>query len=199
MKYYINTEKGFTLVETLVSVTILLFVIVGPMTIISSTSKSTSYSSEQIVAFFLAQEGAELIQKARDDLLIKYFLDPLDADYEPDPWGKFIDSSSAGEYKYCFSTGCGLGLVVGSANGSLMAPIECTGSNCKLNLNLSHSRIIYAHSSVGADDTVYTRVIKLSGAGDEIKVVSKVTWRTGSVREVQKVEVVTYLFDIYGL
>lgn len=49
--------------ETLVAITILLIVVVGPMKIIISASNSTSFSGEQVVAFFLAQEGAEIAQK----------------------------------------------------------------------------------------------------------------------------------------
>lgn len=69
-----SKQSGFSLVETLVAITILLVVIIGPMTISSSAAKSTSFASEQVTAFFLAQEGAELIEKARNDLLLEHFL-----------------------------------------------------------------------------------------------------------------------------
>lgn len=79
MMYVRNTQSGFSLVETLVAITILLIVISGPLAISTSTARSTSFSSEQVEAFFLAQEGAELAQKIRDDLLLAAFLtDPQD-------------------------------------------------------------------------------------------------------------------------
>ena len=59
MIYLQDKQKGFSLVETLVAISILLIVIVGPMTISMSTAKSSSFASEQVQAFFLAQEGLE--------------------------------------------------------------------------------------------------------------------------------------------
>ena len=69
-----SKQSGFSLIETLVSISILLIVIVGPMSISNNSAKGSSFSNEQVTAFFLAQEGAELAQKGRDDLVIKGFL-----------------------------------------------------------------------------------------------------------------------------
>ena len=41
------------------------------MTISMQSAKSSSFASEQVQAFFLAQEGLELAEKARDDLLLR--------------------------------------------------------------------------------------------------------------------------------
>ena len=62
-----NTERGFTLVETLVAITILLIVIVGPMTIASRGMQTAFYAGDQTTAIYLAQEGIEHIQRLRDD------------------------------------------------------------------------------------------------------------------------------------
>ncbi|MCA9360544.1 prepilin-type N-terminal cleavage/methylation domain-containing protein [Candidatus Kaiserbacteria bacterium] len=91
--------QGFSLVETLVAITILLIIIIGPMTISSSTARSTSFASEQVVAYFLAQEGAELAQKARDDFLLENFY--VDSSEPYIGWDKFTDDGG-GTYKQCF-------------------------------------------------------------------------------------------------
>ncbi|MCA9355357.1 prepilin-type N-terminal cleavage/methylation domain-containing protein, partial [Candidatus Kaiserbacteria bacterium] len=102
MRYFRSQQEGFSLVETLVAITILLIVVVGPMKIIISASNSTSFSGEQVVAFFLAQEGAEIAQKARDDLVLRKFLPTADSEYLASPWDKFKDSSNSGTYRRCF-------------------------------------------------------------------------------------------------
>ncbi|MCD5380991.1 MAG: type II secretion system GspH family protein [Candidatus Pacebacteria bacterium] len=199
MKYQ-TSQEGFSLVETLVAITILLVVIVGPMTISSSAAKSTSFASEQVVAFFLAQEGAELAQKARDDILLRKFLPTLDINYLSDPWSLFASSALGAPYENCFkASGCGLELNTDTA-GSIKTPIPvCSSSNCKLYFDNSDVRSRYTYSSVGNDDTLYTRVVFFETVNaDELHVTSRVTWRTGAQRDAQEVTVETYLLDVYG-
>lgn len=200
MKYN-STQSGFSLVETLVAITILLIVIIGPMSIAATAARSTSFSSEQVVAFFLAQEGAEIAQKAREDILLRHFLDVSDGSYLADTWGLFADTSNSGIYKNCFSTtGCGLELNT-DASGSIKTPISCSansGTACKLYFDTTKERSRYNYT-VGSETTPYSRVINFEEISDhEIKVISTVYWRTGSQRAAQEVKVETYLFDVYG-
>lgn len=207
MKISSSQQSGFSLVETLVAITILLLVIAGPMAISSSAARSTSFSSEQVVAFFLAQEGAELVQKARDDILIKYFIDPADTLYSfhiSNPWGYFTDTSGSGPYEDCFaSSGCGLEINT-NIDGSLKAPVVCNTStgSCDLYYDNSAERSQYTHiNSATASTTPFSRVITITPdtllPNDSVKVTSKVTWRTGAQRKQQEVSVETYLFNVY--
>jgi prepilin-type N-terminal cleavage/methylation domain-containing protein len=197
-----HTQSGFSLVETLVAITILLLVMVGPMTISSSAAKSTSFSSEQVTAFFLAQEGAELVQKARDDLQLPYFAVPST---NPDPWADFTRTTIGGLYRSCFTNinanGCGLSINTDTA-GTIINPINCTTlSLCKMYLNITAGSIRsrYIHSSANAAITPFTRRIYLSNINaNEVRVVSRVTWRTGSLKTEQTAEVETRLFNTYG-
>lgn len=209
--------QGFSLVETFVAITILLIVIVGPMTISSAVSKSTSFSSEQVTAFLLAQEGAELAQKARDDL-------QLDSDQfggsNPSSWGDFTDDDiSTGFFADCFRVaasnfGCGLELNTDAA-GTFRAPRDCGSAvnlaNCRLYLNNDvPTRARYTHQPTDAsgdpnESTPYTRVITFepithsgSPGPDEIKVISKVMWRSSSFRRSQEVVVETFLLNVNG-
>lgn len=194
-----HQESGFSLVETLVAITILLLVIVGPMSISSSVARSTSYASEQVVAFFLAQEGAELAQKARDDLQLQFF------GGSGDPWADFIGKNPGDTYYHCFQPGgCGLQLIDGDANGLLRAPINCGSNTCRLSIDVNGGRTRYTYNSdASLDSTPYTRVIYMShpsgsGADDrEVEITSRVSWQTGNQRQVQTVEAKTYLFNVY--
>jgi prepilin-type N-terminal cleavage/methylation domain-containing protein len=188
-------NSGFTLVETLVAISILLLVITGPMVISMRTAKSTSFSSEQVQAFFLAQEGLELAQKVRDDLVLRSFLEPSDPNYLSNPWATI--TSLSGTFQNCLaSTGCGL--VWGSVGGSLENPLACSiTGNCLLYLS-DTGRAKYVHASVGNTVTPYTRKIYFDDVGGGgLRVRSEVTWRTGSLVAIQKVTTDTYLYNIY--
>jgi Tfp pilus assembly protein PilV len=191
----LSKQSGFSLVETLVAITLLLLVIVGPMTIVSSSARSTSFSSEQVTAFFLAQEGAELMQKARDDMQL--------ANYGQTGWTNFTDTGSGGAYRLCYaninSAGCGVTIRTDNT-GTLTAPVSCaTLSNCNLYLNTSGNiRSRFTHTATNATITPYTRRIFLQNVNaNEVKVVSRVTWKNGGIKAEQQVEVETRLFNTF--
>ena len=191
-KKFITSNKGFSLVETLVAITLLLLIMVGPLAITSRTSSSATFASEQVVASFLAQEGLEIVQKARDDtVLSSTFLGGTQAT----AWTNFVSA-----YSSCVSSdGCRIEL---DSAGAVVAPQSCsTIANCLLYLNTaSGARSMYTHSSAGLTATPYTRVIKITSVNsNEVKVESIVTWRTGSLIANQRVRLESALVNIYGL
>lgn len=66
----INNKKGFTIIETLVAVTILMISIAGPLTIAQKSLMAAIYAKDQVIASFLAQQKIEEIKNRRDT----YFL-----------------------------------------------------------------------------------------------------------------------------
>ena len=71
-----TNERGFTLVETLVSILLLLLIVVGPMSIATQGMQSSFFSSERITAVFLAQEAMEHIQGLYYDSALTAIDDP---------------------------------------------------------------------------------------------------------------------------
>jgi prepilin-type N-terminal cleavage/methylation domain-containing protein len=196
--------QGFSLIETLVAITILMLVIVAPMTITSQTAKSSSFSSEQVSAFFLAQEGVELVQKARDDLQVRHFLDVGDSNYLATPWAIFKNDTS-GPLAGCFTNPCGIEIEDHQTNSTndIANSVSCSAANignCKLYRTTSNQRSRFTHVASGNEETPYTRTITLEriGTGDEVKITSRVTWRTGTLKDDQVVEVQGRVFNIYG-
>lgn len=69
-KYFRTGKRGFTLVETLVAITILIIAIVGPMSLAQQSIASSRLAKNQITAFYLAQESVEYIRNTRDSNLL---------------------------------------------------------------------------------------------------------------------------------
>jgi prepilin-type N-terminal cleavage/methylation domain-containing protein len=195
MIFYTKTQAGFSLVETLVAISILLIVIVGPMTLSMRAAKSSSFASEQVQAYFLAQEGIELAQKTRDDLLLRNFLSSGPG-YVNNPWARFTSTAASGAYAVCFqASGCGL--YWGNAS-MVVATTSCAvAGNCLLR-RTTGGDTRFTHVATGNTPTLYTRTVRFTNDSPGVRVISEVTWRTGSLVASQRVQLESYLYNIYG-
>ena len=194
MKYH-SPKSGFSLIETLVAISILLIVMMGPMTISSSAARSTSFSSEQVTAFFLAQEGAELTQKVRDDLQLVFF-----SGTQNNPWTTFTNIN--GTYQSCYGAN-GCDFTISNSQTGTVTITNCGSSQtaCSLYFNgtTQNLRSRFTHTVGTNATTPFTRKITLQNvSANEVKVISRVTWRTGSFLREQEVKVETRLFNVYG-
>lgn len=59
-------QMGFTLIETFVAVSILAIAVIGPLSLLSRAIADSNYARDQITAYYLAQEGIELVISKRD-------------------------------------------------------------------------------------------------------------------------------------
>ena len=66
-----NSGHGFTLIETLVAISLLTIAIVAPMSLTAQSLASAYYARDQITAFYLAQEAIEAIRSVRDGNILK--------------------------------------------------------------------------------------------------------------------------------
>lgn len=72
-----NFNNGFTLVETLVAITVLLLAIAAPLSIAANALFSAYYARDQITAYYLAEEAIEYIKNSRDTT---FLTDVFDSD-----------------------------------------------------------------------------------------------------------------------
>ncbi len=153
-------EKGFTIIETLVAISILVSAVVGTMSAVQSGLSSHIFSKDQIIAFYLAQEGFEQIRNIRDENRLngEHWLEGIAEDInDPCYFGKICRVS----------------------------PVEttdlttCSGSCPKL--GQSNTTGFYGYNSLWPE-TVYKREISLTEINDhEVAVTVTMTWSKGVV------------------
>ena len=61
-----ETNNGFSLLETVVAISILMITIVGPLSLASKGIVLADYVKDEITGFYLAQEAIEMIRNIRD-------------------------------------------------------------------------------------------------------------------------------------
>lgn len=59
-------STGFTLIETLVAISLLTVAIITPMQLVAQSLAAAAYSRDQVTAYNLAQEGIESVRAIRD-------------------------------------------------------------------------------------------------------------------------------------
>jgi prepilin-type N-terminal cleavage/methylation domain-containing protein len=60
-------KKGFSLIETIIAIFILVIAVTGPLAAASSSLKASFYARDQVVAFYLAQDVIEAVKNYRDN------------------------------------------------------------------------------------------------------------------------------------
>ena len=68
--YKLLVRSGFTLIETLVAISLLAVAIVAPMSLTTQSLSSAYYARDQMTAFHLAQEAIESVRSVRDENIL---------------------------------------------------------------------------------------------------------------------------------
>lgn len=191
MMYFKNKNKenkGFSLVEVLVATSILLITIVGPMGLVNRINNTDRFSNENATATFLAQEGVELSQAARDYRMLMFFDNVFNDGGSTDPancnmavlcpWRSFLAVNlepgrpTNSPFVNCVvggpngSNGCSIDIRGTSAPGPHTLTVAACGANgagCEMyerNSFNNGNRTMYSHSSGASSLSPFTRVIR---------------------------------------
>lgn len=60
------SQRGFTIIESLVAISILVIAVLGPLIIVAQALRTSFFARDQMTAFFLAQEAIEYARNVRD-------------------------------------------------------------------------------------------------------------------------------------
>lgn len=162
-----HTQKGFTLVETLVAIFILTLSITGPLFIAQQSFTSAATARDRTTASFLAQEGIEYVRSVRDH----NYLSQAD-------WMRYLTS--------CFSGSC----TVDSSVEEYPAIAACSGE-CPLIKQADTGFFGYERG----EETRFKRTIAIESVQDATEVLVRVTveWTQRGVSRSFVVE--EYLFN----
>ncbi|MDB5190226.1 MAG: seg [Parcubacteria group bacterium] len=155
--------QGFTLVETLVAIAILMIAIVAPFYSIQQAITTSYITRDQLIATSLAQEGAEYIYFLRDN---NFLATPVQQ-----PWLTGMDNCRT-DSPYNHTYGC---TVDPSASSNQL--VACSSGGCStMNVN---GNGIYTQASGLA--TRFTRTVKITpnpSQPQQVTVTSQVSWTT---------------------
>lgn len=156
-----NKKTGFTLIETMVAVTLLSISIVAPMTLVTRSLSSAYYARDQITAFNLAQDALEGVRAIRDGNVLNNAL------------GLPPQNLFAG-----LTVAEGVPFTIDTINGNVIA--ECSVTCDPLTTNGT----FYEYTTgPGWKDTHFTRTVTwTSVSADEIRISAQVEWYSGSIQ-----------------
>lgn len=154
-----KATHGFTLVETLVAVSILTVAVASALSLTARSLSTAYYARDQITAFHLAQEAVETVRHARDgNILLNAFGTERDLlDGIPSVTGQpFTVDTTNDNMNLCPSSG-------------ICPPLRTDGT-------------LYGYNS-GWTPTTFTRSVRaefVGGSLDEVRVSVTVSWKSGS-------------------
>lgn len=158
-------RSGFTLVETLVAISIFTVSLIGIMSVLASGIANTNYAKQKMTATYLAQEGIEYIRNMRDTAVLYT---------NNNGWtNEFKAKVKISSCKNDIDKACGF-------SKPPFNVFVCNDANpCKLNVNTDGG---YSTDPNGLDSG-FTRKIwmkDIPSRPDEVKISSKVEWTQGS-------------------
>jgi prepilin-type N-terminal cleavage/methylation domain-containing protein len=181
--------RAFTLIETLVAISILLVVIVGPMTIAQKGIQSSYYASDQITAVFLAQEAAEAIREIRDN-------EALDAFHKTGEGTITVDESTWEWYSDLSDECAGVNGCKFDVESGIFE--VCTAECATLFLR-NDGRYVTADPGADGTQSIFRRTIKVTpdgSVGAQIEVI--VEWRANIFGgQDRSVTLQTWIYDHY--
>ncbi len=169
-----TTSRGFTLVETMVAISIVAISIVGPLFALQKGVTASYTARDRLIASALAQEGLEYVHAIRDSNYLFAVANPS----IPRNFLWRLDGSTSNGVT---SPNCtaGAACIVDMVNDTVSAcatPTTCTPLYLSTVTNQYNTQTASGNNIA----TRFTRSVKLSIVNvREVTVTSTVTWRTG--------------------
>lgn len=167
---------GFTLVETMIAVTILTLAAAGPLFTASRALVASQTARSQLTASYLAQEGIEYARAMRDGAYLVAYSEG-GSSISTEAWNDFTEGSGANSIASCRTpVVCSLDPTLPMGYGSNSALYQCSGGSCTP-LYLLDNGVYTQRSNLGGTQTQFTRTFQSIPVSEtEEKIVSRVSW-----------------------
>lgn len=153
-----SPNRGFTLIETIVALAILLIAVVAPVSLIGDALHKMYYARDEVLAVNLAQEGIEMVRQIRDSNVLS------GAGWLTNLGGGAPSTYMVDAYNFI--------------NGA-HTMIYCGGSCGPQPVYFDSNIGLYRQNSVSTP-TQFSRIVTVVGvSATEAQVTSAVTWKTG--------------------
>jgi len=172
-----KTNSGFTLVETLISISIFSLSILIIFSLVSNSISDLSFVKKKIVASYLAQEGIELFRNLRDTYVS---FDPGGVQVG---WDAFLskleacDATTESNKKCYFKT---KNLFDGEHTVLDIAVSSCPAGSCPSLYYFPGGKFNEDNNGVLTEFVREMKIEKVIESGNEIKVYSTIVWEHGS-------------------
>lgn len=176
-----NFNKGFSIIEMIVAVAIVIFAILGPMAVAKKSLALAKYSKDQIVAYYLAEEAIEYVRYMTDK-------DILDKSEKNDWLASLNLCANAGGSDL---KGCALD-IKNSPQAQTCSNID--DHRCKLYQENSSGAVpypFYTHKNTGSNTATYfSRIVRVKeiltsssrNVGQEERLIEvEVVWKAGNL------------------
>lgn len=179
MKKNINKNKyGFSLIETMIAVSILMIAIAGPLSLVQAGLFSSIRQRSQVTATYLAQEAFEYIKNMRDSNSYDQYVGG-DKSWQ-------MSVNGADELSdICGGTGCYVDPHGGLSGSSNIKAISESTTHYLNKVVLLNGAFSYTYAE-GGTPTTYKRIVKITpvsadGTVDELKVTVTVEWKDNAI------------------
>jgi len=160
MSNAMTNNQGFTIVETLVAITVLMIAIAGPLVVSSKGLFGADIAKDQMTASYLAQESMEAVKNIRDNGL------------------------TSGDSRLASLTGCTISSPCDASALDTPMIVHCVSGACAIGIEASGYG--YGHSAATAG--IFRRMFYLHSTADtsacvsdqECGVTVEVDWNEGS-------------------
>ncbi|MEI8130493.1 MAG: prepilin-type N-terminal cleavage/methylation domain-containing protein [bacterium] len=175
---YNQTERGFTIVEVLIALTIFSIAVAGVITVAAQGGLTINIARNKLVATYLADEGIELVRGLRDTDVAG-----VPADSRSTGWASFV----SGIAPCATSTSVSCDIDATNYAGATIFPnvaniVSCPVTGCPLYYDVSSGFYKDTWSAGVPPVSVFARKITVDPvplSTDEVTVTVTVTWKDG--------------------
>jgi prepilin-type N-terminal cleavage/methylation domain-containing protein len=159
-----QSDNGFTLIESLVAISILLLAITGPLTLVTSSFFASFVARDQLVASYLVQDAIEYVRAVRDG----NFLENIDTGTPVADW---LDGHPVIDLTDCIADTCSVDTAAEEID-------ICVGDQCIVLYDSNTG--VYGHNT--GEDSIFTRTVQLTEVvpDEEYILEAVVSWNTGT-------------------